>query len=85
MYKIIAVIVFAFFTLRAQAQKLLPFKMPDTGQNVSYTATTGEDADYVLNPMSFTNNRNGKVTDNNTQLIWQKTDGGEMTYEKRVL
>jgi len=66
------------------AQKLLPFKLPDTGQNVSYTATAGEDADYVLNPMSFTNNGNGTVSDNNTNLMWQKTDGGEMTYEKAI-
>jgi formylglycine-generating enzyme required for sulfatase activity len=84
MYKIIAVIVFALFIPRTEAQKLLPFKLPDTGQNVSYTTTTGEDADYVVNPMSFKDNGNGTVTDNNTNLIWQKTDGGEMTYEKAI-
>ena len=70
--------------LTAQAQKLLPFKLPDTGQSTSYTTTAGEDADYVINPLSFTDNGNGTVTDNNTGLMWQKTDGGEMTYEKAV-
>jgi formylglycine-generating enzyme required for sulfatase activity len=76
--------VFALITLQVQAQKLLPFKLPDTGQNVSYTTIAGEDADYVINPMSFTNNGNATITDNNTGLIWQKTDGGEMTFEKAI-
>jgi formylglycine-generating enzyme required for sulfatase activity len=66
------------------AQKLLPCKLADTGQNVSYTATLGEDADYVLNPLSFKDNGNGTITDNNTKLMWQKTDGGEMTFEKAI-
>ena len=55
--------------------------LPDTGQTTSYTATTGEDADYLINPMSFTDNNNGTITDNFTGLMWQKTDGGEMAYE----
>ncbi|MFZ4726710.1 MAG: hypothetical protein ACOYMD_14850 [Paludibacter sp.] len=62
-------LVFAFFIMQTQAQKLLPFKLPDTGQNVSYTTIVGEDADYVINPMSFTNNGNATITDNNTGLI----------------
>ena len=70
--------------LNAQAQKLLPFKLPDTGQTTSYTTSTGEDADYVINPLSFKDNGDGTVTDNNTGLMWQKTDGGEMTFEKAV-
>ncbi len=63
------------------AQKLLPFKLPETGQNTSYTTTHGEDADFVINPLSFTDNGDGTITDNNTNLMWQKIDGGEMTYE----
>ena len=65
----------------AMAQKLLPFKLPDTGQQTSYTATRGEDADFVINPLSFTDNGDGTITDNNTGLMWQKADGGEMTIE----
>ncbi len=63
------------------AQKLLPFKLPDTGQTTGYAATAGKDADYLINPPSFTDNGDGTVTDNNTGLQWQKSDGGEMTVE----
>ncbi|MEI6766927.1 MAG: DUF1566 domain-containing protein [Bacteroidota bacterium] len=65
----------------AEAQKLLPFKLPETGQNSGFTSTAGEDADFAINPLSFTDNGDGTITDNNTGLIWQKTDGGEMTIE----
>jgi formylglycine-generating enzyme required for sulfatase activity len=67
-----------------EAQKLRPFKLPETGQNTSFTTTYGEDADFIINPMSFTDNGNGTITDNNTGLIWQKADGGEMTIENAV-
>ena len=78
------ILLFGILMLNAQAQKLLPFKLPDTGQTNSYTTTAGEDADYVINPLSFKDNGDGTATDNNTGLIWQKTDGGEMTYDKAV-
>jgi len=67
--------------VRADAQKLLPFKLPDTGQLTRYTTTAGEDADIIINPLSFTDNGDGTITDNNTGLMWQKTDGGEMLWE----
>ena len=63
------------------AQKLLPFRLPDTGQTTGYTATPGEDADFVINPPSFTDNGDGTITDNITGLMWQKTDSGEMVFE----
>ncbi len=56
-------------------------KLPDTGQTGDYTTTFGEDADYTVNAPSFTNNGNGTITDNVTGLMWQQTDGGEMTVE----
>ncbi len=56
-------------------------KLPDTGQTGDYTTTFGEDADYTINAPSFTNNGNGTITDNVTGLMWQQTDGGEMTVE----
>ena len=59
----------------------IAFYLTDTGQTTSYTLTPGEDADYLINAPSFTDNGDGTVSDNNTGLIWQKTDGGEMTYE----
>lgn len=62
------------------------FKLPDTGQTKCYRdvdpfdeipcAGTGQDGEYNINPMSFTDNGNGTVTDNNTSLIWQQTDDG---------
>jgi hypothetical protein len=55
--------------------------LPDTGQTTSYTLTEGEDADFNINPPSYTDNGNGTITDNVTGLMWQKTDGGEMTFE----
>ncbi len=68
----------------SNAQKLIPFKLPETGQHTSYTLTHGEDADFVINPVSYTDNGDGTITDNNTQLMWQKVDGGEMTFENAV-
>jgi hypothetical protein len=54
--------------------------LPDTGQLKSYTPTPGEDADFIINPPSYTDNSNGTITDNVTGLMWQKTDGGEMSF-----
>ncbi len=50
------------------------WKLSDTGQTTSYTATWGEDTDYLINSPSFTDNSDDTVTDNNTGLIWQKED-----------
>ena len=71
----------SLFGRNLQAQHLIPFRLPDTGETSSYTSTAGEDADIIINPPSFTDNGNGTVTDNITGLMWQKTDGGEMTVE----
>jgi len=59
-------------------------KLPDTGQVTDYAATVGEDSDYTLNPPTYTDNGNGTVTDQVTGLIWQQTDGGEMTFDTAV-
>lgn len=55
--------------------------LPDTGQTATYTTTFGEDHDYTINAPNYTDNGDGTVTDNITGLMWQKTDGGEMTIE----
>lgn len=73
-----------FLSFNLSSQRLLPFRLQDTGQTASYTATPGEDSDFIINPQSFTDNGDGTVTDNNTGLMWQKTDGGEMTFENAV-
>lgn len=56
--------------------------LPDTGQTLRYTPTYGEDADYIGDEPNFTENNDGTVTDRVTGLTWQKTDGGEMTWEQ---
>ena len=53
---------------------LLNHMLADTGQSTSYTATTGEDNDYTTNTQSFTDNGDGTITDNVTNLIWQQVD-----------
>jgi pimeloyl-ACP methyl ester carboxylesterase len=58
------------------------FKLPDTGQTACYDMNgnviscegTGQDGAYIINPMSFTDNGDGTVMDNNTGLMWQKED-----------
>ncbi len=60
-------------------------RLPDTGETLGYTTTFGEDNDYAINAPYFINNGNGTVTDTITGLMWQKVDGGEMTFEKAVL
>jgi len=67
------------------AQKLESCNLADTGQSTSYTNSAGEDADFIIHPLSFTDNGDGTITDNNTGLMWQKTDGGEKSFENAVL
>ncbi|NWF76199.1 MAG: DUF1566 domain-containing protein [Nitrospirae bacterium] len=71
--------------LCCSAVKSEAFKLPDTGQTKCYDtagneiscAGTGQDGEYNINPMSYTDNGNGTVTDNNTGLIWQKCSVGQ--------
>ena len=74
-------IAFFFISFFTQAQSVLKTmkRLPDTGSTSSYTNTPGEDADFTINAPYFTQNGNGTVTDTVTGLMWQKTDGGEMT------
>ena len=59
-------------------------KLPDTGQTSSYTSTPGEDSDYSIHPPGYMVNPDGTVTDTITGLMWQQTDGGEMTFNRAV-
>ena len=77
---LVAAALFILPSGRSEAQKLLPTKLPDTGQITSYTATQGEDADFIINAPSYTDNGDGTITDNITGLMWQKVDGGEMVF-----
>ena len=55
--------------------------LPDTGQIITYTSTFGEDSDFTIHPPAYVNNGNGSISDKVTGLMWQQTDGGEMTWE----
>jgi hypothetical protein len=63
------------------------FRLPDSDQRKCYQAVapyaeipcagTGQDGAYLLNPLSYTDNADGTVTDNNTGLMWQKCSVGK--------
>ncbi len=70
-----------FYVGHAKAQSMQTMlRLPDTGQTQSYTTTFGEDNDYTINAPGFLINGDGTVTDTITGLMWQQTDGGEMTF-----
>lgn len=78
-------VIFAAVRLGAQPVSKTMKRLPDTGQVNSYTTTFGEDSDYQIFPPAFIVNGNGTVTDTVTGLLWQRSDGGEMTIENAVL
>lgn len=55
--------------------------LPDSGQTISYTLLPGEDSDFNFRSPSLKDNGDGTITDNITGMMWQKTDGGEMSFE----
>ncbi|MBN2791581.1 MAG: DUF1566 domain-containing protein [Desulfuromonadales bacterium] len=69
-------------------------RIPDTGQTSSYTSTFGEDADYLINPPSYTRlNANGSewgegdpqwamVRDNISGLIWEVKTNDDSIHDK---
>ncbi|MDX2279614.1 MAG: DUF1566 domain-containing protein [Saprospiraceae bacterium] len=67
--------------LVAQSVPKTMYRLPDTGQIQSFTNTFGEDSDYSIHTPFFKVNGDGTVTDTVTGLMWQQTDGGEMTFE----
>ena len=65
----------------------LAFTLPDTGQTKCYQtvspydeiscAGTGQDGAYNANPVSYSDNGDGTVTDDVTGLMWQKEDDNQ--------
>ena len=51
------------------------YRVPDTGQTGGVLDGCGEASDYTINPMSFTDNGDNTVTDNNTKLMWEQLKG----------
>jgi hypothetical protein len=65
---------------------LAAYRLPDTGQTKCYQTVspyaaipcvgTGQDGEYTINPLSYTDNGDNTVTDTNTGLMWQKCSVG---------
>jgi len=58
-------------------QKII--RCPNAGQNYY-----GQDGIYETNPLSYTDNGDGTVTDNNTGLMWTKNAGDKMQYSEAI-
>ena len=65
-----------------KAEKRSDISFSDSGQISNFTSLPGEDSDYSINPPAFISNSDGTVSDLNTGLMWQKKDGGEMSWEE---
>lgn len=74
----------SIFTFAQSTTKSM-LRLPDTGQKNSYTNTFGEDNDYSINLPFYIDNKNGTITDTITGIMWQQTDGGEMTVENATI
>lgn len=86
------VVIFAFLILsfgRAYAATI----PPDTGQTICYNAAgavmtcpapgsaLAQDGSYPRNPLSYTDNGDGTISDNNTGLMWQKEPAGLKSWD----
>ena len=82
--QLLVLFLIATIQLSAQSVSKTMLRLPDTGQKQSYTNTFGEDNDFNINTPFFLLHGNGTVTDTVTSLMWQQTDGGEMTWDKAI-
>jgi arylsulfatase A-like enzyme len=64
------------------ANTLQSLSLPDTGQSNRFTQSFGEDSDYTGREPSYKDNGDETISDAVTGLVWQKSDGGEMTWEQ---
>jgi hypothetical protein len=72
------------------------YPIVDTGQKTFYSDEKkirkpdggddfyGQDAHYIINNPSYTDNNDGTITDNVTGLVWQKVMGEKMSFEEAV-
>lgn len=72
------------------------YAIVDTGQSISYSNDAvilppsegenffGQDASYTINKPSYTDNKDGTVTDNVTGLMWQQSLTEKLTYEEAL-
>ena len=74
----------------------LSYSIVDTGVTTFYGNTSvipaptqgeaffGQDAQYQINEPSYSDNRDGTITDNITGLMWQKDMGEKMSFDEAV-
>jgi hypothetical protein len=79
------ILVFGTQLVLAQPVTKTMKRLPDTGENTSYTTTFGEDNDYTINAPYFAVLTSGVVLDTVTGLMWQQVDAGEMTIDKAIV
>jgi len=60
------------------------YPLQDTGQTTGTSNVFGEDNDYVNNPLSFIDNRDGSVTDSVTKMMWEQSGTGEIGWDASV-
>ncbi|MGB2742564.1 MAG: DUF1566 domain-containing protein [Cognaticolwellia sp.] len=72
------------------------YAIVDTGQRVTYNNNDiivlpkngdnffGQDASYIINPPSYTDNKDGTITDNVTGLVWQKDMGQKLSFDEAL-
>jgi uncharacterized protein DUF1566 len=53
--------------------------LPDTDQTGD-TTVSGDDEDYSINPISFTDNGDSTITDDNTNLMWADAKDADVTW-----
>lgn len=92
---LVLVIGFAWPSFTADAQQdELPYRIVDTGVSEFYSDSRvirrpqpgdpfyGQDAQFTINPPSYTDNGDGTVTDNVTGLMWQKEMGDKLSFSE---
>lgn len=95
MKKIISILfIFSVTFILSIEAKEYSYKIVDTAQEKFYSNDTelkqlslnddffGQDASYLINPPSYTNNNDGTINDNVTGLMWQKVMGDKLTYKE---
>ncbi len=72
------------------------YQVVDTGQTPYYSNDSviqdpnkidsffGQDASFIINSPSYTNNNNGTITDNVTQLMWQQGLTKKLSYQEAL-
>jgi len=88
--QIICIVTFGIYSAQAANSKLT-YPIVDTGQVYCYDSSSstsypdsggsyfGQDANYKGNQPSYTDNRDGTISDNVTGLMWQKSPGNKQT------